>query len=131
MASKLDNEVAGALFDRFVSAFATFDATNVAELFAFPSVALRKDGSIVPLLTRDDILHYYQAALDGYYRNGCRSCRWLGLEVHSMGSQALMATVSWELLRGDGSVAQRWKQSYCLSNHEGTSRIFASATHPE
>jgi hypothetical protein len=43
-------------FDRFVTAFASFDAVNVAELFATPGVALGRDGSIIALTTREDVL---------------------------------------------------------------------------
>lgn len=64
-ASEAEN-VAATLFDRFARAFGTFDAANVVELFAVPSVALRNDGSKGALSTREDVLHYYQAALDGY-----------------------------------------------------------------
>jgi hypothetical protein len=116
--------LAALLFDRFARAFATFDATNVAKLFAVPSVALRKDGSIVMLSNREDVVGYYQAALDGYNCNGCRSCRWLDLEVHPMGKRAFLAAVSWELLRDDGSVALRWRQSYGISNAGNEPKIF-------
>jgi hypothetical protein len=47
--SEIDRAAAAELFDRFASAFAAFDAAKVAELFAIPSVALRKDGSIAGL----------------------------------------------------------------------------------
>jgi hypothetical protein len=124
-----DTALAEALFDRFARAFATFDAAHVAELFATPGVALRMDGSIVALSAREDVVRYYQAALDGYYRDGCRSCRWMQLEVTPMGSRAMLATVTWELLRDDESVVVRWRQSYSLSNFEGGPKIFASAMH--
>jgi hypothetical protein len=62
------------LFERFVTAFATFNAENVADLFELPAPALRKDGLLVSLPTRGDVVRYYQAARDGYYRDGCRSC---------------------------------------------------------
>ena len=45
---------ADAYFDRFVQAFTTFDATKVADLFMTPGVALRRDGSLVGLTTRDE-----------------------------------------------------------------------------
>ncbi len=130
-ASEPDNDVAVALFDRFARAFATFDAANVAELFVVPGVALRNDGSMVALSTREAVLRYYQAALDGYNRSGCRSCRWMDLEVTPMGMRALLATVSWELLRADASVVRRWRQSYCVSKHANTPGIFATAMHAD
>ena len=122
---------AEALFDRFAKAFASFDAAEVAELFATPGVALRKDGSLVALTAREDLLRYYQAALDNYHRNGCRSCRWTELELTPMSSRSTLATVTWDLLREDGTVLTRWRQSYALSHAETGFRIFASAMHAE
>ena|ERR1700730_2883991 len=119
------------LFDRFAKAFASFDAAMIAELFATPSVALRKDGSIVSLTVREDVLRYYQAALDSYRRDDCRSCRWEELEVTPMGRRSMLATVTWHLLREDGSVSSRWRQSYSLSYSETGPKIFASAMHVE
>jgi hypothetical protein len=62
--------VVGEFFERFV-----------AELFTTPGVALRRDGSLVPLTAVDDVLKYYQAALDGYRQGGCVSCQWSDLEL--------------------------------------------------
>jgi hypothetical protein len=122
---------AEAFFDRFATAFASFDAANIAELFAPPGVALRKDGSMVALTVREDVLRYYQAALDSYRREGCRSCRWEDLEVASMGRRSMLAPVTWDLLREDGSVLARWRQSYGLRCSETGPQIFASAMHVE
>jgi hypothetical protein len=119
------------LLDRFAKAFANFDAAMIAELFATPSVALRKDGTIVSLAVREDVLRYYQAALDSYRRDGCSSCRWEELEVTPMGRRSMLATVTWYLLREDGSVSTRWRQSYTLSYSETGPKIFASAMHVE
>jgi hypothetical protein len=98
-----DLAIAQAYFDRFTAAFATFEGNQVADLFATPGVALSRDGSIVALTTRDDVVRYYQAALDRYRREGCRLARWSRLETMLIGSQSLLATVSWELLRDDGT----------------------------
>ena len=122
---------AEAFFDRFATAFATFDAALVAELFATPGVALRKDGSIVALTTREDVVRYYHAALDSYRRAECRSCRWAELELTPMGRRSVLAAVTWDLLREDGSVLTQWRQSYGLSFSEAGPRIFASAMHVE
>ena len=57
-----------AFFDRFSAAFATFDGQVVADLFATPGVALGRDGAIVALTSRDEVVRYYQTALDRYRR---------------------------------------------------------------
>jgi hypothetical protein len=117
-----------AFFDRFTEAFATFDAVNVGELFATPGVALRKDGGVVALTTRDDVLRYYQTALDRYRDGGCTSCGWSRLETTPMGRDAV---VTWHLLRGDGSALATWRQSYCLALGDSAPRIYASAMHAD
>ena len=113
-------------------ALSTFGATQVADLFAAPGVALRGDGSLAALTTRDDVVRYYQAALDRYRRGGCRSCRWSRLSVLPMGRRGVLAAVTWDLLRDDGAALVRWRQSCCLSRSRGDGlKAFASATHAD
>ncbi len=117
-------------FDRFAAAFATFDGGQVAELFVAPVLAVRSDGALIGLLNRGDVVNYYQAALDKYYRDGCRSCRWSDLSVTAMGSRALLAAVTWDLLREDGTVVTRWRQSYGLSLFgEDGPKAFSAVSH--
>jgi hypothetical protein len=88
------NDRAAQFFDRFVAAFATFDPAIIANLFATPGVALRRDGSLVALTIREDVINYYRAATEGYHRNGCRSCRWANLQVTASGSRSMLAAVT-------------------------------------
>jgi hypothetical protein len=124
-----DFAIASAFFDDFCTAFASFDGGQVGALFAMPGVALREDGSIVPLTTREDVVRYYQSALDFYRKQGCRSCQWSELEIVAMGEAALLATVSWRLLGGDGATLRVWRQSYALSKTADGLKVFASASH--
>lgn len=119
--------LASTYFDRFAAAFATFDGEQVADLFGAPVVALRSDGSLIALPSRGDVVRYYQAALDNYHRDGCRSCRWSELTVTAMGSGALLAAVTWDLLKPDATVVTRWRQSYGLSlfGEAGPKTVFA------
>jgi hypothetical protein len=124
-----EDDQARTFFDRFVAAFAMFDPAAIADLFATPGVALRTDGSLVALTTRDDVVRYYRTALDGYHRNGCRSCRWASLQVTPTGSRSMLAAVSWDLIHEDGSVMRTWRQSYFLGQSEEGPKAFASASH--
>ena len=123
---------AEAYFDRFVEAFSTFDGAQVAQLFVAPFVASGRDGSLTGLPRQDDITRYYQAALDRYYRDGCRSCRWSDLTVAPMGSRAVLAAVTWNFLRDDGTVLTQWRQSYSMTlfGDDGP-RAFAAVSHAE
>ncbi len=123
---------ATAYFNRFAAAFRTFDGNQVAELFAAPVVAFGRNGSLLGLSTRDDVVRYYQAALDRYRRDGCCFCRWSDLSVVSMGRLSVLATVTWDLLLEDGAVHTRWRQSYSLGLlGEGGLKAFAAASHAE
>lgn len=126
---ELSEAVISSWFDRFNEAFATFDASRVAELFAVPGVALRGDGSLVALTIREDVVRYYRTALDGYRKSGCVGCRWDALEIERMGSQSAVATVTWNLFKIDGSDLAIWRQSYCLTRTADGLKVFASASH--
>lgn len=131
-ATAADTAAAAGYFDRSVRAFETFDAARVADLSAVPGVPLRRDDSLAGLASRGNVERYYQAALDRYRRDGCASCRWSGLAVVPTSRRGLLAAVTWDLLREDGTVLVRWRQSYCLNlSGDNGPRTFASAMHAE
>ena len=126
----LRDEVAG-FFDGFVEAFRSFSGARIAALYLVPYVAARGDGSVGYLQSRADVERYFQAAVDGYYGDGCRPCRFKDLEVVPIGPRAALGTVTWELLRDDGTVLKIWRQSYNLVRIEGGLRVLASTDHGE
>lgn len=127
-----NHALAEAFFGRFAQAFATFEAGRIAALYVTPGVALRRDGTIVALTSEHDVLRYYQAALDHYHHDGCRSCRWSQLAVTRMGRRCLLATVTWELLREDLTLLTTWRQSYSLTTFgDDGPKVFATAMHVE
>src|SRR6266851_5752045 len=133
MATRTDDLAAeiNEFFNDFVRAFCTFDGTRIAERYYAPGIALRANGSIDVMQTRQDIEKIFQAAVDGYHRDGCRGIRFKDLDVVPMGERAVLGTVTWELLREDGSVLRRWRQSYNLVRVEAGWKIFASTHHVE
>ncbi len=126
----LRDEVA-AFFDGFVEAFGTFSGARIAALYLVPYVALSGDGSVGCLQSRADVERYFQAAVDGYYGDGCRSCRFKDLDVVPIGRRAALGTVTWELLREDGTVLKVWRQSYNLVRVAGGLQVLASTDHGE
>jgi hypothetical protein len=46
-----------------------------------------------------------------------------------MGARSALGTVTWELLREDGSVLKHWRQSYNLVRAEKGWRVLASTYH--
>ncbi len=116
-------------FDAFVQAFEAFDGPLIARRYAAPYVALNGDGVLQSLTTQVRIGEYFQAVVDHYHQTGCRSCRYKGLEVIPLGQNSALATVTWELLQGDGSSIHSWRESYNLMRTAQGWFIFASTDH--
>ncbi len=125
----LESEVAR-FFDDFVTAFGSGSGARIAARYHVPGVALRGDGSIQCLQSREEVERFFQAAVDGYRRDGCAGIRFTDLEAVPLGGRSALGTVTWELLRGDGSVLRRWRQSYNLVRVDGGGwQILASTYH--
>lgn len=120
---------ASSFFDEFVAAFRTFDGSEIACRYQAPYLALHANGTIDCFATHADIGNYFQDVVDGYYSNGCRSCRYGDLEVVALGTQSALATVTWDLLKEDGKVLTSWRESYTLTRVGESLRVIASVDH--
>jgi hypothetical protein len=116
-------------FDEFVEAFRTFDGDEIARRYLSPYSALHADGSIDCFASHAHVAKYFQEIVDEYHNKGCRSCRYKDLDVVPIGGQSVLGTVTWELLREDGSVLSFWRESYNLARVGGRLRVFASVDH--
>ena len=116
-------------FDEFVTAFRTFKGSHIAQRYVAPYVALQADGSVQCFVEHAAVGQYFQSVVDAYYAQGCRSCRYKDMEVLPLGHQCALGTVTWELLREDGSVLNSWRESYNLLRMADGLRIFASVDH--
>lgn len=120
---------ATAFFDAFVTAFSSFDGDRIAQRYIAPYLARNADGSLQCFVEQAEISRYFQEIVNAYHAHGCRSCRYSDLEVVPLGSQSILATVTWELLRADGSVLSSWRESYTLAQTDNDLRIFAAVDH--
>lgn len=120
---------ARAFFDEFVVAFRSFDGSVIARRYLSPYLALHADGSIECFDAPDEIAAWFQKVVDDYHRDGCRSCRHRDLEVVPLGSRSALATVTWDLLRADGTALTSWRESYNLTRVGESLRVVASVDH--
>ena len=105
---------AAAFFAEFDRAFETFDGAVVAARYSAPYLAVRADGTSECFATAEAISTYFQRILDAYHHGNCRSCTHRELELVEVGSSAVFATVTWDLLRSDNTVVKSWRESYSL-----------------
>jgi len=124
----LTEEVRG-FFQEYNNAFASIDGGRIAALYYMPTVTMRADGSIHCLQSREELARFFQNVADTYHREGYRDGRFKILEVISIGGRSALATLDWELLRGDGSVIRGWRQSYNLVRSGGGWQILVSTFH--
>lgn len=118
-----------AFFDEFVTALQTFDGAFIARRYVAPFLAMHSDGSAGLFVETEEIGRYFQGVVGSYHQQGCRSCRYTNLEVVPLGERCALSTVTWELLREDGSVLIAWRESYNLLRGADGLRIFASVDH--
>lgn len=122
------NEFA-AFFDRFVSDFASFDGTVIATRYATPYLAIAADGSSRLFSDIESVANYFQDVLDEYFKRGVRLCRYHSLDVVPIGKRSALATVTWEMLRGDGTVQTSWRESYNMQRTPTGLKVVVSTDH--
>jgi hypothetical protein len=118
-------------FAEFDRAFETFDGSVVAARYSAPYLAIRADGTSECFADVEAIAAYFQRVLDAYHQRGCRSCRHTNLELLQVGSSAVFATVTWELLRSNNTVVTFWRESYSLVSFGENLKVCASMDHAE
>ena len=116
-------------FSAFCSAFPAFNGGLIAERYAAPYLALNAEGQLQCFATNKDIAAYFQAHLDRYRAQSCCRCEFSNLEYLSIGSQSVLATVTWQLLRADGALVSCWRESYNLRRYASGLLIYASTDH--
>lgn len=124
----MDNEIRQ-FFDRFVQDFPSFDGERIAGRYVAPYMAIQSDGDARMLNAPADISAYFQGVLDDYRKLGCTGCRYEELQLHMLGANAVLATVTWILEKAGGEVISSWRESYTLVRSEGQLKVRASVDH--
>jgi ketosteroid isomerase-like protein len=126
----LTNEIR-AFLEEYNTAFASIDGKRIAALYHMPTVTMRGDGSIHCLQSREELARFFQGVADTYYKDGYRGGRFKNLEVVPIGGRSALASLHWEMQRGDGSVIREWRQSYNVVRIGDVWQILVSTFHVE
>jgi hypothetical protein len=124
----LSEEVRG-FFEQYTKAFDSIDGNRIAALYYIPTVTMRGDGSIHCLQSRAELSRFFQSVADTYARDGYRSGSFKNLQAVPIGGRSALATMDWELRRGDGSIIREWRQSYNLVRVDSVWQILVSTFH--
>ena len=118
-----------AFFDDFVVAFAQMDGPLIAHRYHVPYLAIHADGRHDLFTSAEAVGVYFQRIVDAYRRDGCRTCRYRDLAVVPLGADAVLATVTWDLIDTAGAVTSSWTESYNLLRIPDGLRVYASTDH--
>ena len=128
MATALELEVQ-AFFDQYNEAFASIDGNRIAALYHVPTVTVRGDGSIHCLRSREELAQFFQGVVDTYRRDGFRRSTRHDFELVPIGQRSALATMTWKMLRADGSLIRQWRQSYNVVRLAEGWRILVATFH--
>jgi len=116
-------------FEEYAKAFDSIDGNRIAALYYMPTVTMRGDASIHCLQSREELARFFQGVADTYYKDGYRSGSFKNLQVVPIGGRSALATMDWELRRGDGSIIREWRQSYNVVRVGNGWQILVSTFH--
>lgn len=119
----------GLFFDRFAHDFKSFSGRVISRRYSEPYLSVSASGDSQVFSETSAVAEYFQTVLDNYFAQGVRSCRYKALEVTLIGTGGALASVTWEMLRDNGTVQSSWRESYNLSRASGEFRIQVSTDH--
>jgi hypothetical protein len=106
-----------------------FGGDEIAKLYYAPTVTVRGDGSIHCLQSHEELARFFQGVLDTYKSQGSDGTTMHDLVVVPIGERSALATMTWKMLRADGSPIREWRQSYNVVRLAEGWRILVSTFH--
>jgi len=116
-------------FEAFSQAFSEFDGHVIARRYASPYLSIHSDGSSQLFSSPSAIGQYFQEIVSRYHQQGCRSCQFKELNVVPLGRNAVLASVTWELLAESKLLISAWRESYNLVRNNDALLIHVSTDH--
>lgn len=122
-------EEAVAFFEQYKNDFDNANWVSFASLLHEPFVSVRGDGSVKFCASRGEAQSFFENVADTWRRESYDRFRTSKLEVMIMGKFSRLVTFDWEMLRADGSVLRKWRQSYQLIATENAWKVLGSTFH--
>jgi hypothetical protein len=128
-APSLSKQEVVAFFERYG---AEFDQRNWAEFVALyhePSLTVRGDGTVKYFQSRAEAKQFFENVANAWCGEGYHRFAMGNFDVAPIGRRSVLATLDWDLLREDGSLIRRWRQSYQLIQVQQNWLVLASTFH--
>ena len=123
------NEVTKFL-DDYVRYWYAGEWSAVAALYHVPSITVRGDGSVHCFQSLKELQDFFHGVGAAYDKEGeLGPGRYHSLTTQPIGARSLLATLTWQMVRKDGSVVREWRQSYNLVRTDERWQILAATLH--
>jgi hypothetical protein len=119
----------GNFFSDYTKLFDERNGAAIATYYHAPSITMRADASVHVFQTHQDLQEFFQNVAEKYYAEGLRRSTFTNLDVKPIGSKSVLATLKWQILRGDESKLRGWWQSYNLIRPNERWQILTSTIH--
>jgi len=128
MLSQITQE-ATTFFEAYGREFDNCDWVAFTALLHEPFMTVRGDGSVHLLKSRAEARQFFENVSSVWRQEGYIQCVTSNYEVMMLGRFSRLVTFDWELVRKDGTVLRKWRQSYQLISVLQEWKVLGSTFH--
>jgi hypothetical protein len=122
-------EEALSFFEKYKSEFDQSNWISFTALLHEPFVTVRGDGSVKCCQSHAEAQSFFANVADSWRREGYDHFTTSNFDVIAMGKLSRLVTFDWEMLRADGSMLRKWRQSYQLIRQQEEWKVLGSTFH--
>jgi hypothetical protein len=105
------------------------DIGRFCDLYNFPSLTVRLDGTIQSFQTRDDAVLFFSRARQAFEDEGCRRWAIRAFTAERLGSGSAAATIDWDMMTANQARIRGWRQTYNVVGAGGRWKVVLSTLH--
>ena len=117
------------LLEKYRFAFDSADPEAIADCYHEPSVTIRGDGTFHILRDHKETARILGEVARQYHEEGMQRGVYTNLDVKMIGMRCALATMDWQLLRTNGGIIRKWRQSYNIIEQNGACLFYVSTFH--
>ena len=116
-------------FDRYARDFDLGAWPAFSSHYCEPALSVRADGSVAVLRNRSAVAEFFNGVWATWRQEGYARFGISNLSATPVGGQSALVSLTWHLLRKDGTQIRQWDQSYQLLQVDGTWKVLSSTFH--
>jgi hypothetical protein len=115
-------------FSRYADRYMASDADAVSAMYEAPMLAVR-EGRAIHLADRTAVREHLTELMAAYARSGAARADIAALDVVSLGTSSVCATVRWHVRDAAGGLLKDFETTYHLLREDGAWRILSYTNH--